>query len=267
MKRATRARKCCRLTTQCLLHNARAALFAAALILHACAAHASGAQQSPVLVAPAPVRQPQPYADKTFCEGAPSEGHAIAAGKLFVACAARRLPTGVNVPAELRIVDPATGSYRTVARLQAISGINDMTSIGDSTLAVEGWGDGAALHEELLLVRTSDFSLIGEPLMDHKFLGTVGGKAYIDDACCWGRADQYRPATIYSISVPAGEPSKAVDLYPDRRAHEAEVQPPGQGAANYLIGKFLYVVVGDITYRYDVTDLHKPFVRMRTPKS
>jgi len=58
--------------------------------------------------------------------------------------------------------------------------------------------------------------------------------------------------------------AEKIDLAPDQHVHPGAAQPLGQGESNYLIGKYFYVVVQDITYRYDVTKLNRPPVRMKT---
>ena len=88
--------------------------------------------------------------------------------------------------------------------------------------------------------------------------GVVRGRAYIDDWCCFGRCDVYRPATTYSISLQNGTKSERIDLRPHPQAHPGNQQPLGQGEYNYLVGHYLYVVVGFVTYRYDILDLRKP---------
>ncbi len=120
----------------------------------------------------------------------------------------------------------------------------------------------------LTFLRAKDLRQLGPKLIsDNTFLGVIGDRAYIDDWCCFGRPDEYRPATIYSISMKNGSVSTSVDLAPDPKAHPANVQPLGQGEHNYLLGRYLYVVVGRITYRYDILNLKLRPKRMFTPPS
>lgn len=101
-------------------------------------------------------------------------------------------------------------------------------------------------------------------MTDSTLLGVIGDRAYIDDWCCFGRPDVYQPATIYSISLKNGSESVHINLAPDPEAHPALQQPLGQGGHNYVIGKHFYVVVGPVTYRYNLFDLHRPPTRLTT---
>ncbi|MGZ3497872.1 MAG: hypothetical protein ACXWNK_13205 [Vulcanimicrobiaceae bacterium] len=147
-----------------------------------------------------------------------------------------------------------------------MDGINTIEPAGDDAIAVSGFNDGATLRSGLTILRARTLQPITANLMsDSTFLGVIGDRAYIDDWCCNGRPDVYQPATIYSISLKDGSESERVDLAPDPQAHPGNLQPLGQGEHNYLIGKYFYVVVGPVTYRYDVHDLQKPPKRMATP--
>ena len=137
---------------------------------------------------------------------------------------------------------------------------------GTDAIAVSGMNDGAALRGELSLLRATTLKpVVQHPMSDSSFLGVIGDRAYIDDWCCNGRGDTYQPATIYSVSLKDGSESQHTDLAPDPEAHPANLQPLGQGAQNYLISKYFYVVVGPVTYRYDVDYLQRPPKRMATP--
>ncbi|MEO9170909.1 MAG: hypothetical protein ABI282_11875 [Candidatus Baltobacteraceae bacterium] len=145
-----------------------------------------------------------------------------------------------------------------------LQGINEIVPAGNTAIAVQGWNDGAALRSDLSILRVATFRRINrESMTDSTFLGTIGNRAYIDDWCCFGRPDVYRPATIYSVSLADGSQSEPVDLRPDPEEHPARLQPLGQGENNYLIGTFLYVPVGENTYRYDILNLGHPPVRLR----
>lgn len=147
-----------------------------------------------------------------------------------------------------------------------MDGINMIEPAGPSAVAINGWNDGAALQNGLSILRTSTLkAIVAHAMPDSTYLGTIGDYAFIDDWCCNGRADEYLPATIYSISLTDGTESKHVDLAPDSQAHPADSQPLGQGEWNYMIGTSLYVVVGPITYRYDVRDLRSGPIRLSTP--
>lgn len=143
--------------------------------------------------------------------------------------------------------------------------VTRMEAAGTSAVAVTGYNDGAAMRNELsILEATTLRPIVRHRMTDSTFLGVINDRAYIDDYCCFGRGEKYAPATIYSISLKDGSESRPVDLAPDPELHSG-YPPVGQGAWNYLIGKYFYVVVSPITYRYDVLDLQKPPKRMATP--
>lgn len=139
---------------------------------------------------------------------------------------------------------------------------------GTNAVAITGWIDGATLRSVLSILRTPTLNpVVADDMQDSTYLGTIDDRAYIDDWCCNGRADEYLPATIYSVSLTDGSEGKHVDLAPDPQAHPAASQPLGQGEHNYMIGSYLYVVVGSVTYRYDVRDLNRGPTRLSTPPS
>jgi hypothetical protein len=142
-----------------------------------------------------------------------------------------------------------------------MDGINGILAAGDDAIAISGWADGAALRAELTILRASTLRPILPETADSTFLGALGDRAYIDDWCCNGRPDVYRPATIYSVSLRDGAQGAHVDLSPEPALHTG-IQPLGQGAHNYMVGDYFYVVVGPVTYRYDVRDLNKAPFRM-----
>ncbi|TAM76692.1 hypothetical protein EPN44_05075 [bacterium] len=149
-----------------------------------------------------------------------------------------------------------------------MDGINTIEPVGDDAIAVSGFNDGAALRSGVSILRARTLQpIIAHVMRDSTFLGIIGGRAYIDDWCCNGRPDVYQPATIYSISLKGGSESERVNLAPDPQAHPGNLQPLGQGKRNYLIGKYFYVVVGPVTYRYDTRDLQKPPKRMATTRT
>jgi hypothetical protein len=144
-----------------------------------------------------------------------------------------------------------------------MDGIASILPVGNDAIAISGWSDGAALRQQLTILRASTMRPIVKTATDSTFLGVLGDRAYIDDWCCNGRPDVYSPATIYSISLKDGTGSPRVDLAPDPELHPANEQPLGQGAHNYMVGDYFYVVVGPVAYRYDVRDLTKAPLRLR----
>ena len=175
---------------------------------------------------------------------------------LYVAC-----------PDTIAILDRANGR---VAHERSINiyGFNAIVAAGSKAVVVEGWNDGAALRNDMAILDKNTLkTIVDRPMSDSTFLGVIGDRAYIDDWCCFGRADQYRPATIYWVSLTDGSASEPIDLNPEPNLHPARMQPLGQGARNYLQGDSFYVVTPNYTYRYDVRNLNAPPVRMVTPTS
>lgn len=173
-------------------------------------------------------------------------------GTLYVAC-----------PGLVAILDPATGRLLRKQKV-AIYGFNAIVTAGESAIVVEGWNDGAALRNDMAILDKQTLKPVTDRQMtDSTFLGVIGHRAYIDDWCCFGRPDQYRPATIYSISLKDGSATQAVDLYPEPQLHPARMQPLGQGGHNYLQGNYFYVVTPNYTYRYDLRNL--AFTPLRIP--
>lgn len=143
--------------------------------------------------------------------------------------------------------------------------VTRLEAAGTGAVAVTGYNDGAAMRNELSILQATTLRpIVHHRMTDSTFLGVINDRAYIDDYCCFGRGGKYQPATIYSISLKNGSESQPVELAPDPELHSG-YPPVGQGAWNYLIGQYFYVVVSPITYRYDVLDLQKPPKRMATP--
>lgn len=146
-----------------------------------------------------------------------------------------------------------------------MSGVNAIVSAGSRVIAVEGFVGGASLREELIFLRARSLTYLSGPFHDNTFLGVIGDRAYIDDWCCNGRPDVYRPATIFSISLADGSAGPSTDLAPEQELHSKEHTPLGQGEHNYMIGRYFYVVVDAITYRYDLVNLQAAPMRLATP--
>ena len=177
----------------------------------------------------------------------------IIGDQFFTACA----------PGSLSILGADTGRVFRSARVP-MYGINTVVLAGKSWLAVQGWDDGATIVRRLVILRRDTLKPVTQgTITDGTFLGVIGDRAYIDDWCCNGRADEYRPATIYSISLRNGTQSEPIDLRPDPDRHPGNLQPLGQGERNYMQGHYLYVPVGDVLYRYDIVELQRPPERLQ----
>lgn len=142
--------------------------------------------------------------------------------------------------------------------------VNAIMPAGADAVAISGASGGATLLNVVTIRKMQSLAAVMPDASDVTYLGTYDGRAYIDDWCCNGRADTYEPATIYSVSLKDGTASKETDLRPGPQEHPANLAPIGQGESNYLIGKYFYVHVEQVTYRYDVTNLNKPPLRMRS---
>ena len=191
------------------------------------------------------------WQNRTICSGVTKA--AVVNEILYAAC-----------PSTVAILRRADGH---VAHEQSVGiyGFNAIVPAGERAVVVEGWNDGAALSTALaILDKNTLHPITNRELSDSTFLGVIGDRAYIDDWCCFGRPDQYRPATIYSISLEDGSASEPIDLYPEPDLHPAREQPLGQGEQNYLKGGYFYVVTTSYTYRYDVRNLDAPPVRSVT---
>jgi hypothetical protein len=176
----------------------------------------------------------------------------ILGSELFTAC----------TPEHLTVLSADDGHVLRTAALP-MYGVNRVVPASKEWLAVQGWDEGAAIVNRLVIVRRDTLEPITrKAITDGTFLGVIGDLAYIDDWCCNGRADEYRPATVYWISLRDGKQGEPIDLRPDPDQHPANLQPIGQGEHNYMRGRYLYVPVGDVVYRYDVFDLRVPPYRI-----
>lgn len=240
-----------------------AAIIASLCLLSACAAalHTSllteGVAPTPSLPPPSIFAQPEARHYKKLasrvipCRDAQAEN--TIRGNLYIGCG----------EGNLVVFDPH--GHPLASTTVPMYGIDSIVPAGPNAIAVSGVNDGAALRNELSILRAGNLKPIVRHFMsDSTFLGVIGDRAYIDDWCCNGRADVYRPATIYSVSLKDGTESEHIDLAPDPDAHPGRLQPLGQGEHNYLIGRFFYVVVGPVTYRYEIGYLQRPPKRMAT---
>lgn len=242
-----------------------AAVFALLLVVAACNGHArapiSKITPVPTLatvgLAPSPVDTPAPL------DGSPNVEHdkrlALKAGLCERVQAEETIAGTLYIGCREGGVTAVDVSRRVRAHAETkMLGIESILPAGNNAIAVSGYtSDPTFALVELLRADTLK-PILRDALPDSTFLGVVRGRAYIDDWCCFGRTGVYRPATIYSISLQTGTKSERIDLRPDPQAHPGNQQPLGQGEHNYLVGHYLYVVVGFVTYRYDILDLRKP---------
>jgi hypothetical protein len=147
-------------------------------------------------------------------------------------------------------IDIATG--RVLASTDSFSGktIGRIVTLGSGAYGIEGWTSGAALRSWILII--DKVSL--EPLMpvqtEANILGAVGETAVIEDFCCNGRPDVYRPATIFTVDLNSGYRSTEVDLRPEPDRYPADKRPIGQGSRSLLAHGRLYLAVDQSLYYF-----------------
>ena len=160
-------------------------------------------------------------------------------GRLYAGCGER-----------LSRIDAQTGRILLAVVPLAVNNYYPLQQAGPNVLAISGWGDGAALHELLVVVRERDFSALGQPRQDAIFLGVRGNEALLDDRCCWGRPDEYRPATIVKVSLAGGKADDPIDLRPDPQKFTAP-RPVGQGSGTALVNGRIFLHIAPMLYEYD----------------
>jgi hypothetical protein len=210
---------------------------------------------------------PEPSLAPPSLVGAPDENHyralALRAGPCLNAHAENRINGALYIGCRGGYIAQIHPGRTARGARVLMDGINSILPAGNDAVAISGWASGAALRAEVTILRTSTMRPIMKEAADSTFLGVRGDRAYIDDWCCFGRGDFYRPATIYAVSLKDGTESPRVDLWPDAKSHLGN-QPLGLGEHNYMLGNYFYVVVGLVTYRYDVRDLKRAPLRLRT---
>jgi succinate dehydrogenase hydrophobic anchor subunit len=120
--------------------------------------------------------------------------------------------------------------------------------------------DGAALRDFVEIINCKNLRPILSSRTDTSLLGTIGSDAVLDDWCCNGRPEEYRPGTIYHIDLLNGIESPHVDLRPEPSRFPLP-RPIGQGAQMYLLGTQLYLAVDTTLYWYG--DARKPWATPR----
>ena len=151
------------------------------------------------------------------------------------------------------IVRVAAASGRILAQsgsafvAESIAGI---TPLGACAYAVSGWSTGAAMRSHAAILDCRRLNVIVPEQDEMVVVGAIGNVAVLDERCCFGRADVYRPATIVRANLTTGALSPEVDLTPEPERYPADHRPIGQGSAVLLEGNELYLVVERSLYRY-----------------
>jgi hypothetical protein len=128
--------------------------------------------------------------------------------------------------------------------------VADIVPLGSCAYAVSGWSSGAILRQNAAILDCKRLSVIVPEQDDMMILGAIGNIAVLDEMCCNGRADVYRPATIVRADLKTGAVSPEVDLTPEPSRYPADQRPVGQGSAAILDGSDLYLIVDRSLYRY-----------------
>ncbi len=152
-----------------------------------------------------------------------------------------------------RLVRMDAASGRILARSDTAfdtEAISNIAPLGSCAYEISGWSDGAYLRGNGAIVDCKRLSVIVPEQEDLVVVGEIGNIAVLDERCCFGRPDVYRPATIVRANLTTGALSPAVDLTPEPSRYPAGHRPIGQGSAVLLEGTELYLVVDRTLYRY-----------------
>lgn len=152
-----------------------------------------------------------------------------------------------------RLVRIAAASGRILARSDSAfvaEAIADIAPLGACAYGVSGWSSGAALRGHAAIVDCKRLTVVVPEQDDMVIVGTIGNIAVLDERCCFGRPDVYRPATIVRANLTTGALSPEVDLTPEPNRYPADHRPIGQGSAALLEGTELYLLVDRSLYRY-----------------
>lgn len=162
-------------------------------------------------------------------------------GSAYVACSAGAL---------FRL-DARTGRTRAALTTLAFDGVEGITPLPLGALAVRGWSSGSTTRTQLALVRADDFRAIVPTREETQLVGVVGDTAILDDLCCHGRTDAYRPATIVNVNLRTGATSEPLDLQPDPDLFPPGRQGPGQGWNGAAIaGNHLFLGIAPMLYDF-----------------
>ncbi len=158
-------------------------------------------------------------------------------------------------------IDARSGHVLAVGGAFDVHQISSIVHIGSCALAIEGWEDGAALRNETEIVGCKRLQPILSEQTDTTILGSIENVAIVDDWCCFGRPDVYRPATIYRVDLTTGATTPEVDLAPEPNRYPPHMRPLGQGSEAILEGGALYLRVDHALYAYG-----NPFALASSPQ-
>jgi hypothetical protein len=149
------------------------------------------------------------------------------------------------------LLDAASGRIR--ARSESafvVEQIADIVPLGSCAYGLSGWTSGATLRQHAIILDCKRLRIIVPEREETVILGSIGNIAVLDDRCCNGRPDVYRPATIVLANLTTGALSPEVDLTPEPNRYPPDHRPIGQGSAALLEGSELYLIVDRSLYSY-----------------
>jgi putative pyrroloquinoline-quinone binding quinoprotein len=173
-------------------------------------------------------------------DGAPVGGVAVIvrhADDLIVGCNGGRL---VRISA-------ASGRIRARSESAFVAErIWDIVPLGSCAYGINGSSSGATIRQHAAILDCKRLRVIVPEQDEMQILGSIGNIAVLDERCCNGPPNVYRPATIVRANLTTGALSPAVDLTPEPNRY-----PPDRiGSAAMLDGNELYLIVDRSLYRY-----------------
>ena len=148
-------------------------------------------------------------------------------------------------------MDAASGSVRARSGDAFVAeDISEIMPLGSCAYGVSGWSSGATLRQHAAILDCKRLGAIVREQDETLILGSIGNIAVLNDTCCNGRPDVYRPATIMRANLVTGALSPEVDLTPEPNRYPPDQRPLGQGSAAMLSGGELYLAVDRSLYRY-----------------
>jgi hypothetical protein len=147
-------------------------------------------------------------------------------------------------------IDAASGRVRARSTKFVVYRISDIVPLGSCAYGVSGWSAGAVLMSHAEIISCNRLKTILPDRSETSILGSIGEIAVLDDTCCSGRPDVYRPATIVLANLVTGALSPEVDLTPEPARYPPDQRPLGQGSSAMLRGSELYLAVDHAVYKY-----------------
>jgi hypothetical protein len=147
-------------------------------------------------------------------------------------------------------IDAASGRVRARSSAFVVDQISEIVPLGSCAYGVSGWSSGAIIRQQSEIISCKRLKTIVPERSETSILGSIGDIAVLDDTCCGGRPDVYRPATIVLADLMTGALSPEVDLTPEPAQYPPEQRPVGQGSVAMLEGNVLYLAVDHTVYEY-----------------